>query len=68
MSTLYETYEKLQFFSVSKILLLHGILTETYSVNEVMQELGFLFKNDDEAIPILKLAIEVRICMSYVYI
>ena len=64
MSTMYETYQKLQFFSVSKILLLHEALTENYSVNKVMQELGFLFKSDEEAIPILKKAIEVHICMS----
>jgi len=49
---------------VSKIISLHKILTKSFSVDEVLQEIGFLFKNDDGAIKALKIAIKVRITVQ----
>ena len=57
---LYKTYDKLMFFSVSKILSFHDILTSgDFSVNEMMQEIGVLFKNDSETAKKLKVAVQV---------
>jgi len=63
---MYNTYDKLLFFSVSKILVLHNILIKpVLSVDEMIQEVGFLFENDPEAIKKLKIIVEViiRCCM-----
>ena len=57
---LYKAYNKLMFFSISKVLTLYKILTATdFSVNEMMQEIGVLFKNDSEAAKKLKVAVQV---------
>ena len=57
---LYKTYDKLMFFSVSKVLSLYDLLTAgVFSVNEMMQEIGILFKNDSETAKKLKGAIQV---------
>ena len=57
---LYKTYDKLMFFSVSKVLSLYDLLTAgEFSVNKMMQEIGILFKNDSETAKKLKGAIQV---------
>jgi len=59
---LYKTYDKLMFFTVSKVLSLYDILTEEkFSVDKMMQEIGILFKNDSQTAKKLKGAIEVQI-------
>jgi len=58
--TLYKTYDKLMFFSVSKVLSFYDILTtEKFTVNQMMQEIGVLFKNDNETAKNLKVAVQV---------
>ena len=48
------------FFSVSKVLSFYDILTTgEFSVNEMMQEIGILFKNDSETAKKLKVAVKV---------
>ena len=66
---MYNTYDKLLFFSVSKVLSLYDILT-TFSVEEMIQEVGFLFENDPKTIKKLKTAVKVTIvaAASYSYI
>ena len=54
------TYDKLLFFSVSKVHSLYDILT-AFSVEEMIQEVGFLFENDPKAIKKLKTAVKVII-------
>ena len=66
ISSLYKTYNKLLFFSVSKVLLVYEALTKNYSADKVMQEIGFLFESDDETRKTLKEAVEVRMC-AYAY-
>jgi len=61
INELYGKYDELLFFGVSKILLIFKILTKSFSVDKVLQEIGFLFKRDDEAIRILTEA--VKVCM-----
>ena len=57
---MYNSYDKLSFFSVSKILSLYNILiSPDFSVNEMIQEVGFLFENDLMAIEKLKMAVKV---------
>ena len=57
---MHNSYDKLLFFSVSKVLSLHKILSSpAFSADEMVQEVGFLFENDPEAIKKLKTAIEV---------
>lgn len=58
---MHNTYDKLLFFSVSKVLSLYDILT-AFSVEEMIQEVGFLFENDPKAIKKLKTAVEVISC------
>ena len=59
---MYKTYDKLLFFSIPKILSLHKILVVTdVSIDKIVQEIGFLFKNDPEATGKLKIAIKVII-------
>ena len=65
ISNLYKDYNELLFFSVSKILSIHEILRNFFSVDKVLQEIGFLFKNDDEAMNSLRVAVEV--CVNAVY-
>ena len=68
---MHNSYDKLLFFSVSKVLSLHKILSsQAFSADEMVQEVGFLFENDPEAIKKLKTAIEVitLVICSYVYI
>lgn len=57
---MHNSYDKLLFFSVSKVLSLYDILSSpAFSVDEMIQEVGFLFENDPKAIKKLKTAIEV---------
>ena len=57
---MHNSYDKLLFFSVSKVLSLYDILSSpTFSVDEMIQEVGFLFENDPKAIKKLKTAIKV---------
>ena len=59
---MYKTYDNLLFFSVSKILSLHKILVAPdLSADDIICEIGFLFKNDPEAVSTLKATIEVII-------
>ena len=58
---MHNTYDKLLFFSVSKVLSLYDILT-TFSIEEMIQEVGFLFENDPKAIKKLKTAVKVIDC------
>ena len=60
---MYKTYDKLLFFSISKILSLHKILlaADVSSIDKIVHEIGFLFKNDPEAIRKLKTAVKVII-------
>ena len=60
----YRTYDKLLFFSVSKVLSFYDILTTgEFTVNQMMQEIGVLFKNDNETAKKLKVAVQVQ-CFS----
>lgn len=60
----YRTYDKLLFFSVSKVLSFYDILTTgEFTVNQMMQEIGVLFKNDIETAKKLKVAVQVQ-CSS----
>ena len=57
---MHNSYDKLLFFSVSKVLSLYDILSSpAFSVDEMIQEVGFLFENDPGAIKKLKTAIKV---------
>lgn len=57
---MHNSYDKLLFFSVSKVLSLYDILSSpNFSVDEMVQEVGFLFENDPGAIKKLKTAIKV---------
>ena len=57
---MHNSYDKLLFFSVSKVLSLYDILSSpTFLVDEMIQEVGFLFENDPKAIKKLKTAIKV---------
>jgi len=56
---LYKDYDKLMFFSITKVLSLCDTLKKRDFVEEVMQEVGFLFKNSDEVMEQLKEAIKV---------
>ena len=57
---MHNSYDKLLFFSVSKVLSLYDILSSpTFSIDEMIQEVGFLFENDHKAIKKLKTAIKV---------
>jgi len=47
------------FFSITKVLSLCDMLKKKDFVKEVMQEVGFLFKNSDEVMEHLKEAIKV---------
>ena len=47
------------FFSITKVLSLCDTLKKRDFVEEVMQEVGFLFKNSDEVMEQLKEAIKV---------
>jgi len=62
INDLYKKYDKLLFFSMSKILSIYNILTKSFSVDKVMQEIGFLFKNDAEAIKTVTAAVKVCVC------
>ena len=67
ISALYNKYNKLLFFSVSKVLSIYEILkNKDFCADKLMQEIGFLFKNDDEAMKALKVVIEVRGMHAYV--
>jgi len=62
LRNLYKTYDKLMFFTISKVLSLYDILMEEkFSVDKMMQEIGILFKNDSQTAKKLKEAIEVQI-------
>ena len=69
---MHNSYDKLLFFSVSKVLSLYDILSSpNFSIDEMIQEVGFLFENDPGAIKKLKTAIKVITLVavySYVYI
>ena len=65
---MHNSYDKLLFFSVSKVLSLYDILSSpTFLVDEMIQEVGFLFENDPKAIKKLKTAIKV-ITLVAVYV
>ena len=56
---MYNSYDKLLFFSVSKILSLYNILiSPDFSVDRMIQEVGFLFENDLLAIKKIKTAVK----------
>ena len=55
---MHNSYDKLLFFSVSKVLSLYDILT-AFSADEMIQEVGYLFENDPKAIKKLKTAVKV---------
>ena len=57
---MHSSYDKLLFFSVSKVLSLHDILT-AFSADEMIQEVGYLFENDPKAVKKLKTAVMVII-------
>ena len=57
---MHKSYNKLLFFSVSKVLSLHTIIKESvFSVDKMIQEIGFLFENSPTAVGMLKRAAEV---------
>ena len=59
---MHSSYDNLLFFSFSKVLLLHKILTAPVSsVDEIIQEVGFLFENDPDAIRKLRKVVKVII-------
>lgn len=54
------SYDKLLFFSFSKILLLYDVLTTLeFSADEMIQEIGFLFENDPTTVMKLQIAVKV---------
>ena len=55
---MHNSYDKLLFFSVSKVLSLYDILSN-FSPDEMIEEVGFLFENDPKAIKKLKTAVKV---------
>ena len=64
---MHNSYDKLLFFSVSKVLSLYDILSSpspNFFVDEMIQEVGFLFENDPKAIKKLKTAIKVIILIT----
>jgi len=62
---MHNSYDKLLFFSVSKVLSLNDILTTPgFSADEMIQEIGFLFENDPKTIRKLKTAVQVIIIIS----
>ena len=64
---MHSSYDKLLFFSFSKVLLLYEILTAAvFSVDEMVQDVGFLFENDPKAIRKLQRAVKVIIICVYV--
>ena len=57
---MHSSYDKLLFFSFSKVLSLYEILTaQKFSVGKMIQEVGVLFENDPKAIRKLQKAVEV---------
>ena len=68
---MHNSYDKLLFFSVSKVLSLHDILTAGFSVDEIIQEVSFLFENNPQTIVKLKTAVKVSLTViiaTYVHI
>ena len=64
---MHSSYDKLLFFSFSKVLSLYKILTAPeFSVDEMIQEVGFLFENDSKAIK--KLQTAVKVISIFIYI
>ena len=64
---MHSSYDRLLFFSFSKVLSLYEILTaKKFSIDEMIQEVGFLFENDAKAIK--KLQIAVKVISIYMYI
>lgn len=56
----HNSYDKLLFFSFSKVLSLYEILSaKEFSVDKMIQEVGFLFENDSKAIKKLQTAVKV---------
>lgn len=59
---MHNSYNKLLFFSVSKVLSLHSILKDPkFSADSMVKEIGFLFENSPKAIRMLKTEIKVII-------
>ena len=57
---MHNSYDKLLFFSVSKVLSLYDMLiSPAFSVDEMIQEVGFLFENDPGTIKKLQRAVKV---------
>jgi len=57
---MYNEYDELVFFNVSKVLSLYKILVGQYlSADEMIQEIGFLFEGNSEAIKKLKATFKV---------
>ena len=65
---MHSSYDKLLFFSFSKVLSLHEILTApVFSVDKMIQEVGVLFENDPKAIRKLWKAVKVIIIIIHRY-
>ena len=62
---LYIKYDELAFFSVAKIISLCDILKKNSSGDKVVQEIGFLFRNEDSVMQMLKEAVEVLYACTY---
>ena len=57
---MHKSYDKLLFFSVSKVLSLHAIIKHSdFSADKIIQEIGFLFENNTKAIGMLRKIINV---------
>ena len=67
IKSLHQSYDKLLFFSVSKVLSLYDILKWSFDANEVIQEIGFLFENSPPSIEKLKKAVKVILFDKNVY-
>ena len=64
---MHSSYDRLLFFSFSKVLSLYEILTaKKFLIDEMIQEVGFLFENDAKAIK--KLQTAVKVISIYMYI
>lgn len=64
---MHNSYDKLLFFSVPKVLSLYDILTGGgFSADEMIQEIGFLFENDPQAIVKLKAVVKVSSYTVYI--
>lgn len=63
IDNLYNKYDELAFFSVSKLLLIYEMLKNKFSAFKTVQEIGFLFRNEDTVMEKIKIAVEVSLYM-----